>query len=69
MAGGSRAGPPAASKIDNPPPAVIHCVSPSVMRPPPPLEFPVPEDPVEQVGDGLEAPVRVPGGALGSPGA
>jgi hypothetical protein len=25
----------------------------------------VAEDPVEHVGDGLEAPVRVPGGALG----
>ena len=47
-----------------PAPAVIHCVSPLVMTPPPPLLSAVLEDAVEHVGHGLEAAVRVPGRAL-----
>ena len=47
-----------------PAPAVIHCVSPLVMTPPPPFESGVLEDAVDHVGDGLEAAMRMPRRAL-----
>ena len=55
----------ATSMCSRPEPAVIHWVSPSVIVPPPPWRVLVHEDAVDDVGDGLEAAVRVPGGALG----
>ena len=47
-----------------PAPAVIHWVAPSVMKPPPPLSRGG-RSPVQHVGHGLEAAVRVIGRALG----
>ena len=48
-----------------PAPAVIHWVSPLVMTPAAAGGVLVLEGAVDHVGDRLEAPVRVPGGALG----
>ena len=47
-----------------PAPAVIHCVSPLVMTPPPPLESWCSKIAVDDVRDGLEPAVRVPRRAL-----
>ena len=43
-----------------PPPAVIHCVAPSRIRPAAAVGVLVLHGAVDHVGDGLEAPVRVP---------
>ena len=48
-----------------PAPAVIHCVAPSVITPPPPFESRCSDLAVQHVGHGLEAAVRVVGRALG----